>query len=60
MSPTPRFEAEIARVNDLLSVVNLLSWDAQTQMPPGGVITRGQQVSHPDRHGARPGHRRRP
>ena len=24
-----KFEAEIARVNDLLSVVNLLAWDAQ-------------------------------
>ncbi len=40
-----KFEAEIARVNDLLSVVNLLSWDAQTQMPAGGVVTRGNQVS---------------
>ena len=40
-----KFEAEIARVNDLLSVVNLLSWDARTQMPAGGVATRGQQVS---------------
>ena len=40
-----KFEAEIARVNDLLSAVNLLSWDAQTQMPPGGVVTRGNQVS---------------
>ncbi len=40
-----KFEAEIARVNDLLSVVNLLSWDAQTQMPPGGIVTRGNQVS---------------
>ena len=40
-----KFEAKIARVNDLLSVVNLLSWDAQTQMPPGGVVTRGNQVS---------------
>ena len=40
-----KFETEIARVNDLLSVVNLLSWDAQTQMPPGGVETRGNQVS---------------
>ena len=39
------FESKIAQVNDLLSVVNLLSWDARTQMPPGGVATRGQQVS---------------
>lgn len=40
-----QFETEIARVNDILSVVNLLSWDARTQMPAGGVATRGQQVS---------------
>ena len=40
-----QFETKIAQVNDLLSVVNLLSWDARTQMPPGGVATRGQQVS---------------
>jgi carboxypeptidase Taq len=40
-----QFETEIARINDLLSVVNLLSWDARTQMPAGGVATRGQQVS---------------
>jgi carboxypeptidase Taq len=39
------FETAMAQVNDLLSVVNLLSWDARTQMPPGGVVTRGQQVS---------------
>lgn len=40
-----QFEARIAQVNDLLSVVNLLSWDARTQMPVGGVATRGQQVA---------------
>jgi len=40
-----KFETAMAQVNDLLSVVNLLSWDARTQMPPGGVATRGQQVS---------------
>jgi carboxypeptidase Taq len=39
------FEAAMAQVNDLLSVVNLLNWDARTQMPAGGVVTRGQQVS---------------
>lgn len=39
------FEVKMAQVNDLLSVVNLLSWDARTLMPPGGVATRGQQVA---------------
>ena len=40
-----KFESEFARVSDLLNVVNMLTWDAQTQMPPGGVATRGNQVS---------------
>jgi carboxypeptidase Taq len=38
------FESRMGEVNDLLSVLNLLAWDARTQMPPGGVTTRGQQV----------------
>lgn len=39
------FESRMAQVNDLLSVLNLLAWDARTQMPPGGVTTRGRQVA---------------
>ena len=39
------FQSEIARVNDILSTVNLLSWDARTMMPAGGVATRGQQIA---------------
>jgi carboxypeptidase Taq len=39
------FEAEMARINDLLCVVNLLGWDARTQMPPGGIESRGKQVA---------------
>lgn len=39
------FEAGIARVNDVLCVINLLSWDARTKMPSGGVLTRGQQIA---------------
>ncbi|MDB5562392.1 MAG: carboxypeptidase [Hyphomicrobiales bacterium] len=39
------FQAEIAKVNDILCVVNLLAWDARTMMPPGGVDSRGQQVA---------------
>ena len=39
------FQFEIARINDVLSTVNLLSWDARTVMPHGGVETRGQQIA---------------
>lgn len=39
------FEAETARVNDILCAVNLLTWDARTQMPPGGVESRGRQIA---------------
>lgn len=39
------FQARMAQVNDLLSVLNLLAWDARTQMPPGGNATRGNQVA---------------
>ena len=34
-----------AEINDLLCVLNLLTWDARTQMPPGGSATRGQQMA---------------
>lgn len=39
------FEAEVARVNDILCAVNLLTWDARTMMPPGGVEARGKQIA---------------
>jgi carboxypeptidase Taq len=39
------FETEIARINDILCAVNLLTWDSRTMMPPGGVDARGQQIS---------------
>ncbi len=39
------FQARMAQVNDLLSILNLLAWDARTQMPPGGIATRGNQVA---------------
>ena len=35
---------EIAgRVNDVLNAKSILSWDARTQMPPGGAETRAKQ-----------------
>lgn len=39
------FQTEIGRINDLLCSVNLLSWDARTVMPPGGVDARGRQIA---------------
>lgn len=39
------FENEIARINDILCAVNLLTWDARTMMPPGGIDTRGKQIA---------------
>ncbi|MCQ8781451.1 carboxypeptidase M32 [Mangrovibrevibacter kandeliae] len=39
------FEAETARLNDLLCTANLLSWDARVMMPPGGVEARGAQIA---------------
>jgi carboxypeptidase Taq len=39
------FEAEVARVNDLLCAVNLLVWDSRTMMPRGGVEARGKQIA---------------
>jgi carboxypeptidase Taq len=39
------FETEIAKVNDILCAVNLLTWDARTMMPSGGVEARGKQIA---------------
>ncbi|WP_155300218.1 carboxypeptidase M32 [Deinococcus kurensis] len=39
------FEHLSAELNDLLCVLNLLNWDARTQMPPGGSVTRAQQAA---------------
>lgn len=37
--------AHIAEYNDLLNILNLMKWDARTQMPPGGAETRGHQMA---------------
>ncbi|WP_411840427.1 carboxypeptidase M32 [Paracoccus sp. ME4] len=37
--------ARIGQLNDVLCTVNMLNWDARTQMPPGGAETRGHQVA---------------
>ena len=39
------FSSRIAEINDILSAVNLLQWDARVMMPPGGAATRGQQIA---------------
>ena len=39
------FQTEIGQINDILCTVNLLSWDARTVMPPGGVESRGRQIA---------------
>ena len=39
------FESEIAKVNDILCAVNLLTWDSRVMMPPGGVDARGKQIA---------------
>lgn len=42
---TNEFQRRTGEINDLLCVLNLLNWDARTQMPAGGVKTRGQQMA---------------
>jgi carboxypeptidase Taq len=44
MTAYDEFEQHIAQVNDLCCVLNLLNWDARTQMPAGGNETRGSQM----------------
>jgi carboxypeptidase Taq len=39
------FCAYVAEINDLLCILNTLTWDARTQMPPGGAVTRGHQMA---------------
>ncbi|MER3554089.1 MAG: carboxypeptidase [Meiothermus sp.] len=34
----------VAEINDVLNALSVLTWDARTQMPPGGVETRGHQL----------------
>ena len=40
-----QFQEHIAQINDVLNTINILKWDARTQMPPGGSETRGQQLA---------------
>ncbi len=45
MSAYEAFCSHFAEINDLCCVINLLTWDSRTQMPPGGAATRGQQLA---------------
>ena len=45
MSAYDNLTAHIAEVNDLLNTINILNWDARTQMPVGGAQTRGYQMA---------------
>jgi carboxypeptidase Taq len=40
-----QFSEYIARVNDVLNTMNILNWDARTQMPSGGNVARGHQLA---------------
>ena len=42
---TETLKTHVAEINDLLTTLNVLTWDARTQMPPGGSVTRGKQVA---------------
>jgi len=39
------FQQRSAEINDLLCILNLLTWDARTQMPAGGSLARAQQTA---------------
>ncbi|HEX9115072.1 MAG TPA: carboxypeptidase M32 [Anaerolineae bacterium] len=45
MTAYEQFTRHFAEINDLCCVINLLTWDARTQMPAGGAATRGQQLA---------------
>jgi carboxypeptidase Taq len=39
------FQRRSAELNDLLCAIGALTWDARTQMPPGGSAARAQQLA---------------
>ena len=45
MNGYQEFEAYVGEINDLLCVLNLLNWDANTNLPPDGASARGQQMA---------------
>ncbi len=45
MTAYEQFQQHIAEYNDVLNAINILKWDARTQMPTGGAGTRGKQLA---------------
>ncbi|WP_407572446.1 carboxypeptidase M32 [Deinococcus altitudinis] len=45
MTTSNEFQRRSAELNDLLCVINVLTWDARTQMPGGGSGSRAQQLA---------------
>lgn len=45
MASTAPYDALVAQINDVLCAINLLEWDARTQMPAAGAAARGHQVA---------------
>lgn len=38
-------QRQVAKINDVLNALSVLTWDSRTQMPLGGADTRGQQLA---------------
>ena len=45
MSAFDTLTAQVAQISDILNAISVLTWDARTQMPPGGAETRGEQLA---------------
>ena len=45
MKAYQEFSEYIAQVSDILNAMNVLNWDARTQMPVDGNATRGNQLA---------------
>ena len=45
MSAFETLTEQVAQISDILNAISVLTWDARTQMPPGGAKTRGEQLA---------------
>ncbi len=45
MNAFETLKEQVAQVSDVLNAISVLTWDARTQMPPGGAETRGEQLA---------------
>ena len=39
------FSEQVGEINDLICAINILTWDSRTQMPAGGIESRGMQLA---------------